>query len=114
MRYLYISFAFGTFLFAQSGSSSTQTHIPDLNGGLNASGPTFASTKSAGASSQTEYLPGINGQLVPRESVEEKVTMRDGNTKVIERFIRRYDQNGQPGGTEKIVIEEKKSGNTVT
>jgi hypothetical protein len=115
MRYLFTTFlAAGIVLAGQSGSSNTQTLVPDLNGGFVASNPTYSSTKSPGASSQTEYMMGINGQLVPRESTEEKVTMREGGVKVIERMVRRYDQNGQLAGSEKVVIEEKKSGNTVT
>jgi hypothetical protein len=115
MRYLFITFlAAGTSLVGQSTSSTTQTLIPDVNGGFNNSGPVFASTKSPGSSTHTEYAMGVNGQLVPKESAEEKITIREGGVKVIERLVRRYDQNGQQAASEKIVIEERKTGNTVT
>jgi hypothetical protein len=42
----------------------------------------------------------VNGRTVPLESTDEKVISRDGTTTVVERIIKRYDANGNPGPPE--------------
>jgi hypothetical protein len=48
--------------------------------------------------------------LVPVERAEERVVREDASGKVVERTIRHYDSTGNPLGTEKVVIEERKDG----
>lgn len=93
-------------------SSSLKSAIPGLDGS-SVEGPIYETSKSAKGSSRIEYSTSINGKLAPRESIEEKVIRDDGNGKVIERYVRRFDATGNPGPVEKTVIEERKSGNAV-
>jgi hypothetical protein len=51
----------------------------------------------------------INGQMTPRQNVEEKVLKDDKTQRIVERTIRRYDPNGNPGPVEKVRIEETKN-----
>ncbi len=113
MRYLYV-FALALPAAFSQGSSNTSTRIPDINGGTSIEGPSISSNRTAAGSSRTEYSTSINGQLAPRESVEEKIIRQDANGKVIERYVRKFDATGNPGRVEKTVIEERKSGNTVS
>jgi len=107
MRYLYLC-CFVLPALAQQ-AANTESRIPDLNGGYTTSGPTYHSTRTAtGNSSRIEYAPSINGQLAPRESVEEKVIRNEAGVRVVERYVRRYDATGNPGPVEKSVIEERK------
>jgi hypothetical protein len=110
MRYLSILLVFP--IFAQQ--SETTSRLPDLNGGYTTEGQTFAATKSSTGSSRVELAPSVNGSLVPRETVKEKILRDDASGRVIERYVQRHDPNGNPGPVEKTVIEEKKSGGTVT
>src|SRR6185436_5133249 len=57
---------------------------------------------------RTEYLRSMNGGDAPRETVEERVVRDDSQGKVIERIVRRYDDNGAPAPLEKSVVEEQK------
>ena len=50
----------------------------------------------------------INGRTVPVESTEERVLSDSGSSRVIERIIKRYDANGNPGPPERVRIEETK------
>lgn len=66
--------------------------------------PVPSSSRSNGNSS--EQIQDINGRTSPLEKSEEKVLTDTKTQKVIERTIRRYDQNGNPGPIEKIRVEE--------
>lgn len=112
MRYFYLIAALwaGGGSLTGFGQTTTETRIPDLNGGFSTAGPSYTTLRGPGGSvSRTEYAPGINGQLAPRETVQEKVIREDANGKVIERQVRRYDATGNPGPPEKTVIEERKA-----
>ena len=111
MRYLGALF-FAIISFAQT--SATSTRLPDLNGGFTVDIPMSASAKTPTSSSRMDYAPGVNGAMIPRESVEEKVIRQDANGRVLERVVRRYDTDGNQSTLEKTVIEEKKSGGTLT
>lgn len=113
MRYLSI-LVLCPFAFAQQQRSVTGSQSPDINGGFSNSGFTVSAEKSAKSSARTEYAPNANGSLVPRETVKEKILREDANGRVVERYIVRHDQDGNPGPPEKMVIEEKKTGNVVT
>jgi hypothetical protein len=52
----------------------------------------------------------LNGRNSPVESIEEKVISDSGGVRVIERIVKRFDPNGNPGPPEKQEIEEKKNG----
>jgi hypothetical protein len=62
-----------------------------------------------GATVTVETAPSANGRRVPLERIEERVVEQDGSRSVVERTIRRFDQNGNPAQTEKVRIEERKS-----
>lgn len=112
MRYLSI-FVLSLCVLAQPQQSVTGSQSPDLNGGYANSGYTVSTSKTATSTAKTEYAPNANGALVPRETVKEKVIRQDANGRVVERYVVRHDQDGNPGPPEKVLIEEKKSGNTV-
>lgn len=103
---------FVTSLAPGQTSSSLKSAIPGLDGG-STDGPVYQVSKSAKGSSRVEYSTSINGQLAPRESIEEKVLRDDANGRVVERNVRRFDATGNAGPVEKTVIEERKSGNTL-
>ncbi|BDC51902.1 hypothetical protein F183_A42170 [Bryobacterales bacterium F-183] len=110
MRYCVSLLMLASLAFGQT-SSSLKSAIPGLDG-VPVDGPTFQTSKSATGSARIEYSTSINGQLAPRESIEEKVIREDANGKVVERYVRRFDATGNPGPVEKTVIEERKSGST--
>jgi hypothetical protein len=56
-----------------------------------------------------ETVPSLNGRRVPLERVEERVVEQDSSRSVVERTVRRFDQNGNPAQTEKVRIEERKN-----
>ena len=69
-------------------------------------GHAVSRTRSASAGgASTTTVRNLNGREVPVESVEERV-IADG---VVERTIRRYDPNGNPGPVERVRIETHKS-----
>src|SRR5260370_32183389 len=65
-------------------------------------------SKSASGSTTTERLQSINGRMVPWERVEERVLRDDASGRVVERWVRHYDQTGNPTPPEKSLIEETK------
>lgn len=87
---------------------STSTYTTDLNG-RPAVAASYTATKSGNAVTITEQSQSINGRTVPLESTEERVVREDANGRVIERIVRRFDQTGNPGPTEKQTIEERKN-----
>jgi hypothetical protein len=80
----------------------------DING-RRVEGPRAVSGKLDGGSYKVESARSINGRVTPLERVEERVIEQDGSRRVVERLIRRYDPNGNPGLTDKIRIEERKN-----
>ncbi len=89
--------------------SQSSTYTYDVNGHP-VKGISTSATRAAGRKTMTQRMQSINGRSVPLESVEEKVISQGPNGRVIERIIRRYDQNGNPTPPEKIRIEESASG----
>jgi hypothetical protein len=94
-------------LYAQE-SQVNRTYVTDLNGRRVADGD-FTSDKSEKAFKRTEWTQSINGRRIPLESVEERIISEGESGRVVERFIRRYDANGNPGPIEKQRIEESKN-----
>jgi hypothetical protein len=106
-RFIVTSIASALLLSAQP-SSVTTTTATDINGNRVADGPTVVHGKSDGRSQTTEILQSVNGGSVPIERVEEHVVREDSSGRVVERLIRRYDQNGNPTTPVKEMIEEQK------
>ena len=69
--------------------------------------PAPSSSRSNGSSA--EQVQDINGRVVPLEKSDEKILADTKTEKVVEKTIRRYDQNGNPGPIEKVRIEEIKA-----
>ena len=69
--------------------------------------PVPSSSRSNGSSA--EQIQDVNGRVVPLEKSDEKILVDTKTEKIIERTIRPYDQNGNPGPIEKVRIEETKA-----
>jgi len=93
-------------LAGQQASREVETYVYDGMGNR-----TLATTSSTIRRGDTvmnvERVRSINGREVPLESVQERVVSASGGVKVIERIVRRYGADGQPGPPEKIRIEER-------
>lgn len=95
-------------VLAAQQESTTTTYRTDLNG-RRVADATYTSKTSDGFSSRTEWTQSINGRQVPLETTEERVIREDASGRLIERIIRRYDANGNPGPPEKQQVEERKN-----
>ncbi len=84
--------------------------------GRRTEGTQVVAGKVDSGSYHTESARSLNGRVTPLERTEEHVVRQDGPTRIVERIIRRYDPNGNPGRTEKVRIEERKNpdGSTTT
>jgi hypothetical protein len=111
MKWCVLPFLAAACLLGQE-SSSTKL-IPDLNGNLVPT-TSVSETQTPNGVQITEKLQSINGGLVPRERVEERVIKDDASGRIVERIVHRYDQTGNPGPPEKQVIEEQKTGSGST
>ena len=67
--------------------------------------PSSEARTVAEGGSRTVSIRNLNGREVPLESVEERA-VADG---IVERTIRRYDPNGNPGPVERVRIETRKA-----
>lgn len=94
---------------------SVQTRVYDASGNVLQS-PAYAVSQSGKTTTRTEQRRSLDGRLVPAETTEERVISDDGQTRVVERSIRRYDISGNPAPPEKVRVEEQKTadGGTVT
>jgi len=106
-------FLAGAVLYAQDISVSTRS-VQDLNGNREA-GLSTVETRSKTVSSRIELARSVNGGFTPLEQVEERVIKEDATGRVVERIVRRFDANGNPGPPEKTITEEEKhvGGSTV-
>lgn len=96
--------AAGTVAVAQQST----TYGTDLNGRRTVYSSTSAS-QADGVTKRSELTQSINGRNVPLESTEERVVREDASGRVVERIVRKYDANGNPGGVEKQQVEERKN-----
>ena len=87
--------------WAQQSSVATRTY--DVNGR-----PVEGVRTIQSNGSQVKVTEGVNGRVVPVESVEERVISDPGGVRIVERTVRRHDQNGRPGPAERVRIEERK------
>jgi hypothetical protein len=109
MRVICAGLAVAASLAAQDTSSYRTTTV-DINGNRVSYGPDVTTSSSKTGSDSTQFRRSVNGGLVPVERAEERVVREDASGKVVERTIRHYDSTGNPLGTEKVVIEERKDG----
>ena len=111
MKWFVFVFAAAACLEGQDSTSVKLT--PDLNGNLVA-GASISEKQTPNGLQVTEKMQSINGSLVPRERVQERVIKDDASGRIIERMIYPYDQTGHPGPPEKTIIQEQKgsSGST--
>lgn len=91
-----------------ASAQQTTTFSTDLNGRRMVDG-VFSTSTSGNATTRTELTQSVNGRMVPAESVEERVISDDANGRVVERIVRKFDANGNPGMSEKRQIREKKN-----
>jgi hypothetical protein len=106
MRYfVFLSLGLALAFGQQSSTSTVVTY--DVNGHP-VTGPQTRVTRTASGFQRTETVVNINGRMVPIQSVEERVVSEGGGTRVVERMVRRYDPNGNPGPPERVRIEEQK------
>ncbi|MBI4877473.1 MAG: hypothetical protein HY822_22825 [Acidobacteria bacterium] len=80
----------------------------DLNG-RRVEGTRMAAGKLGGGSFTVESARSASGRVIPLERVEERVLQQDSSTRVVERILRRFDQNGQPASVQKVRVEERKN-----
>jgi hypothetical protein len=105
MKYCLLTLVCASAGLAQQGTT-TQTYT--YNGmGERVAGPAVSTSVAGNTTLRTETHQSVNGRSVPAESVEERVVQDDGQSRVVERVIRRFDANGNPGLAEKIVIERR-------
>jgi hypothetical protein len=86
---------------AQQSNISTQTY--DINGR-----PVSGVSSIRSGNSSSKVTRDSNGRAVPIESVEDRVISDTGGVKIVERIVKRYDPNGNPGPPERVRIEEHK------
>ena len=111
MRY-FVLFAIGCVCLAQApnGSTRSQRREFDANGAPVSGGTLTQETRQGGGYSRSDMMTTVNGALAPQTKIEERVIRQDANGKVVERLVRHYDQDGNPGPSEKIQIEERRDG----
>ena len=99
-------------LAAQQQRQESSAYTYDLNGHRVETTQREA-VSSPDGTTVTQKMQSINGRQVPVESIEERVLEQDGSRKVVERIVRKYDQDGSPTPPEKARIEEETSADGV-
>jgi len=99
--------AFAGILTAQQVSKQASGWTVDASG-QRVEGPLYTSVESPTGSQKVETARSINGRMVPIQAEEDRVLRNDAQGKVVERMIRKYDANGNPGPPTKVRIEETK------
>lgn len=100
--------AFGVTLLAQQGTQQTNTWTLDASG-RRVEGPSYTAIESLQGGQRVETAQSINGRMVPIQAAEDRVLRQDSQGKEVERIIRKYDANGNPGPPTKVRIEETKN-----
>jgi hypothetical protein len=99
--------ACATIVAAQTERSTVTYELDTRNpDGGPIAGPETTYTKWDGDTQVVEHRRNINGRLVTVEREEQRVVSDSGGQKVMERAVRRYDQNGEALPPEKQVITE--------
>lgn len=107
MRRFFLVFVTAIWPLAAQQASITTTGV-DINGNRVTEGPELIERKTPTSSEVTERMQSINGRMVPVERVEERVVRDDASGKVVERIIRPYGPDGNPGPPTRETIEEQK------
>ncbi len=95
-------------LIAQQSTRSGAGWTVDLNG-RRVESSTYSVTESPSGGKRIESRPSHNGRMIPVEQTEDKVIHQDGQTRIVERVIQKYDGDGRPTPPVKVRIEEKKN-----
>ena len=107
-RLLTAGFFSAAALLAQQSVQQSSVWTTDASGNR-VEGPRYTAVESPRGSQRVETAQSINGRMVPIQGTEERVLRDDSQGKVVERVIRKYDANGNPGLPIKVRIEEKKN-----
>jgi hypothetical protein len=108
IRMLTAGFGLAAALSAQEAAQQSSVWSVDASG-HRVEGPRYTYAESPGGSRRVETAQSINGRMVPIQSAEDRLIQQDSQSKVVERVIRKYDANGNPGPPIKVHIEEKKN-----
>jgi hypothetical protein len=108
IRILISGLALAAALPAQQSTQQSSVWTNNLSGNRT-EGSRYTSVESPSGSQRVETAQSINGRIVPIQSSEDRVLSQDSQSKVVERVIRKYDANGNPGLPVKVRIEEKKN-----
>ena len=95
-------------LVAQQSSKQSSGWTVDASG-QRVDGPHYSAVETPAGSQRVETSRSINGRMVPIQSEEDKVVRSDSQGKVVDRMIRKYDAQGNPGPPTKVHIEEIKN-----
>ena len=95
-------------VMAQSQSSSG-SYTFDVNGNRVSAGESHQSVSKNGDTTSTQMGVTMNGNSAPREKVEEKLISKTETSKVVERVVTPYDDNGNPGQPQRMVTSERKN-----
>jgi hypothetical protein len=82
--------------------SVSKTYMTDLNGHSVETGTVVTSDHET-----SEITQNLNGRRVPMQQTDEKILKQDGNSKLVEKIIRKYDRNGQLASTDRLLIDEQ-------
>jgi hypothetical protein len=85
------------------GQSVVTTYSTDVNGNRVA-GSSIVSNDGQ----HTQVTRSIDGRQVPAEQTQERVISEGPNGRVVEKIIKRFDQNGMLASTDRTVTEEQK------
>lgn len=100
-------------LAAQQRSGSSYRYDVGVNG-QPLDTATYSLTESPTGSKKIETTRTVSGHTVPVVTTEDKVVRQDGSNKIVDRVIRKYDQDGNPGPPETVRIEERKNADGTT
>jgi hypothetical protein len=103
MKSCVLALTLATGLFAQQNQTRTVTYD---GMGQPMPSPSYSSTTTPNSATRTEKMESVNGRRVMVERVEERVVREDARGRVVERIVKRFDPNGNPGPAEKQTIEE--------
>src|SRR3981081_4231238 len=95
-RLLIAGIAVASAIPAQQSIQQSSVWTVDASG-HRVEGPRYTSVESPSGSQRAETAQSINGRMVPIQSTDDKVLRDDSQGKVVERLIRKYDANGNPG-----------------
>lgn len=108
MRASTIGLLFVAVLAAQQTSRQYSSFSEDMNG-RRVIGPSWSETRTPTSFERTVSMRSINGQIVPQESVQQRLLRDSAREKIFERTVQLYDYDGKPLPPQRIRIEERKN-----